>query len=153
MTYPARDRTDHPEIQAPPTERLVPEDERVLPTAKKSVLLFSAVSALLSIMGGFVSFRMDNELLGLILALAGLVVGIVAWVMAYGDARTGAITPAVATITAVAFCAIIAFDLTIAKKAPDLNPVITPSGATTVPENPAAIIEPKREHAGAATQP
>jgi hypothetical protein len=50
MTYPARDRTDHPEIQAPPTERLVPEDERVLPTAKKSVLLFSAVSALLSIM-------------------------------------------------------------------------------------------------------
>ena len=35
MTYPSRDRTDHPEIQAPPTERLVPEDERVLPTAKK----------------------------------------------------------------------------------------------------------------------
>jgi hypothetical protein len=102
---------------------------------------------------------MDNELVGLILALAGLVVGIVAWVMAYGDARTGAITPAVATITAVAFCAIIAFDLTIAKKAPDLNPVITPGGATTVPENPppsssrnASTPGPRRSHSVGATE-
>src|SRR4051795_6220882 len=111
MTYPTRDRVDHPEIQAPPTERLVPDDERVLPTAKKTVLLLSAVSALLAIMGGFVNFRMDNELVGLILAIAGLVAGIVAWMMAYGDARTGAIPPAVATITAAVFCVIIGFDL------------------------------------------
>ena len=38
MTYPANDRVDHPEIQAPPTERLVPEDQRTLPTAKKTVV-------------------------------------------------------------------------------------------------------------------
>lgn len=154
MTYPSRDRTDHPEIQAPPTERLVPEDERVLPTAKKPVLLLSAISAFFAIMGGFVNFRMDNEMVGLILAVLGLIAGIIAWMMAYGDARTGAITPAIATITAAIFCVIIAFDLAdVGKKAANMGPVVTPTGATTMPENPAAIIEPKREHAGAATQP
>jgi hypothetical protein len=157
MTYPNRDRIDHPELQAPPTERLVPEDERTLPTSKNSVLMLSAVSALLSIMGGFVSFRMDNELVGLILAIAGLVVGIVAWVMAYGDARTGAITPAVATITAAVFCVIIGFDLAdVDKKAANTtNTIIAPGGdaAVAVPQDPAAIVETKRANAGAATQP
>jgi hypothetical protein len=154
MTYPARDRVDHPEIQAPPTERLVPEDERTLPTAKKTVLLLSTVSAILAIAGGFVSFQLDNELVGLILAILGLVAGIVAWMMAHGDARTGSVTPAVATITAAIFCVIIGLDLADVDDAArdTTNTVVAPGGGNVaIPEDPAAIVEPKR--ANAATQP
>ena len=155
MTYPARDRVDHPEIQAPPTERLVPESERTLPTAKNTVLVLSAVSALLSIAGGFVSFQIDNELLGLILAILGLVAGAIAWMMAYGDARTGSVTPAVATITAVIFCVIIGMDLADVEDAAE-NPnttIVAPGtgGQITIPEDPAAIVDPDR--AKPTTQP
>ena len=154
MSYPIQDRVDHPEIQAPPTERLVPETERTLPTSKNTVFALSAISAICAIAGGFVNFQLDNALVGLILAAIGLIAGIVAWVMAVGDARTGAITPALATITAAIFTVIIAFDFAdIDKKAANMGPIITPAHPTTVPANPAAIIEPKREHAGATTQP
>ena len=147
MSYPIEDRIDHPEIQAPPTERLVPETERTLPTSKNTVFALSVISAVCAIAGGFVNFQLDNALVGLILAVIGLVAGIVAWVMAYGDARTGAITPALATITAAIFCVIIGLDLAdIDKKAAEARPaIVSPQGATEVPQDPAAIIETKRE--------
>ena len=156
MTYPARDRTDHPEIQAPPTERLVPEDERTLPTAKKTVLLLSTLSAVLSIAGGFVCFQLENEMLGLILAILGLVAGAVAWVMARGDARTGSVTPAVASITAAVFCVVIGMDLADVEDAaenPSANPITVPGtgGQMAIPEDPAAIVDPDR--AKPTTQP
>ena len=37
MSYPIEDRIDHPEIQAPPTERLVPETERTLRLVRSSI--------------------------------------------------------------------------------------------------------------------
>jgi hypothetical protein len=152
MTYPIDDRIDHPELQAPPTERLVPETERTLPTSKNTVLVLSVVSAVCAIAGGFVNFQLDNALVGLILAIVGLIAGIFAWVMAVGDARTGAITPAIATITAAIFSVIIALDFAdIEEKGPTVSPDIRNSVPANVPENPAAIVEPKREHAGAAT--
>ncbi len=147
MSYPTEDRVDHPEIQAPPTERLVPEDERTLPTAKKTVLLLSTVSAILSIVGGFVCFQFDNEMVGLILAVLGLVAGIIAWMMAYGDARTGSVTPALATITAALFCVVIGMDLAdVEDAADDPDAVVVPGtgGEMTIPEDPAAIVEPGR---------
>ncbi len=145
MSYPPSDRVDHPELQSPPTERLVPEDQRTLPTAKKTVLLLSAVSAALSIAGGFVCFQLDNALLGLILALLGLVAGVFAWMMAHGDARAGSITPAVATITAAIFCVVIGMDLADVEDV-DADTVIVPGtgGEMTIPEDPAAIVEPGR---------
>lgn len=148
MTYPAGDRVDHPEIQSPPTERLVPEDERTLPTAKKTVLVLSAVSAALSIAGGFVCFKADNEMLGLILAILGVVAGAVAWMMAYGDARASSVTPAVATITALVFCVVIGMDLAdVEDAANDPNTVVVPGagGEMTIPEDPAAIVDPDRK--------
>ena len=154
MSYPIDDRIDHPEIQAPPTERLVPETERTLPTSKNTVFALSVISAVCAIAGAFVNFQLDNALIGLILAAIGLVAGIVAWVMAVGDARTGAITPALATITAAIFCVIIALDLADVEDAAERTNtnIVAPGGEpVNVPENPAAIIEPKREHAGAAT--
>ena len=154
MTYPARDRVDHPEIQAPPTERLVPEDQRTLPTAKKTVLLLSTVSAILSIAGGFVNFQLDNALLGIILAGLGLIAGVIAWMMAHGDARTGSVTPAVATITAAIFCIIIGMDLADVEDAaanPDTVVVPGTGGDMTIPQDPAAIVDPDREKA--TTQP
>lgn len=145
MSYPIEDRIDHPDIQSPPTERLVPETDRTLPTSKNTVLVLSAVCAVCAIAGGFVNFRLDNALVGLILAVVGLVAGIVAWVMAVGDARTGAITPAIATITAAIFCVIIALDLAdIEEKAPSVSPDIRNSVPANVPEDPAAIVETKR---------
>lgn len=147
MSYPPSDRVDHPEIQSPPTERLVPEDERTLPTAKKTVLLLSAVSAAFSIAGGFVCFQLDNELLGMILALLGLVAGVFAWMMAHGDARAGSVTPAVATITAAIFCVVIGMDLAdVEDVANDPDRAIVPGtgGEMTIPEDPAAIVEPGR---------
>ncbi len=148
MTYPAQDRVDHPELQSPPTERLVPEDQRTLPTAKKTVLLLSTLSAILSIVGGFVCFQLDNEMLGLILAILGLVAGVVAWVMARGDARTGSVTPAVATITAALFCVVIGMDLAdVEDAAQNPDTVIVPGtgGEMTIPQDPAAIVDPDRE--------
>lgn len=147
MTYPAEDRVDHPEIQSPPTERLVPEDERTVPTAKKTVLLLSTVSAILSIIGGFICFQLDNEMLGLIFAVLGLVAGIIAWMMARGDARAGSVTPALATITAALFCVVIGMDLAdVEDAAADPDTVVVPGtgGEMTIPEDPAAIIEPGR---------
>ena len=154
MSYPIEDRVDHPEIQAPPTERLVPEDQRTLPTAKKTVLLLSTVSAILSIAGGFVNFQLDNALLGIILAGLGLIAGVIAWMMAHGDARTGSVTPAVATITAAIFCIVIGMDLADVEDAaanPDTVVVPGTGGQMTIPEDPAAIVDPDREKA--ATQP
>jgi hypothetical protein len=146
MSYPIDDRIDHPELQSPPTERLVPETERRLPTSKYTVLALSAVSALCAIAGGFVNFQLDNSLVGLILAAVGLIAGIFAWVMAIGDARTGAITPAIATITAAIFCVIIALDFAdIEDKGPSVSPQIHNSVPAHVPQDPAAIVEPKRE--------
>ncbi|HEV2293532.1 MAG TPA: hypothetical protein VGR35_06725 [Tepidisphaeraceae bacterium] len=159
MSYPPPDRVDHPEIQSPPTERLVPEDERRLPTAKKPVLVLSIVSAVLSIAAGFVCFQLENELLGLILAILGLVAGAVAWMMAYGDARTGSVTPAVATITAIIFCIIIGMDLADVEDAtetPDtvIVPVPGTAGEMAIPEDPAAIIDPDMaDDAPPTTQP
>jgi hypothetical protein len=147
MSYPIEDRIDHPELQSPPTERLVPETERTLPTSKNTVLALSIVSAVCAIAGGFVNFQLDNAMVGLILAVVGLIAGIVAWVMAYGDARTGAITPALATITAAIFCVIIGLDLADVEDAADRvnTTVVAPGGAVNVPEDPAAIVETKRE--------
>lgn len=156
MSYPPSDRADHPEIQSPPTERLVPEDERTLPTAKKPVLALSIVSAVLSIASGFVCFQLENEMLGLILAILGLVAGAVAWMMAHGDARTGSVTPAVATITALIFCVIIGMDLADVEDAaetPD-NLVVPGTGdEMEIPEDPAAIIDPGMADDAPATQP
>ena len=154
MSYPIEDRVDHHEIQAPPTERLVPEDQRTLPTAKKTVLLLSTVSAILSIAGGFVNFQLDNALLGIILAGLGLIAGVIAWMMAHGDARTGSVTPAVATITAAIFCIIIGMDLADVEDAaanPDTVVVPGTGGDMTIPQDPAAIVDPDREKA--TTQP
>ena len=147
MSYPIEDRIDHPELQSPPTERLVPETERTLPTSKNKVFALSVISAVCAIAGGFVNFQLDNAMAGLILAVVGLVAGIFAWVMAVGDARTGAITPALATITAAIFCVIIGLDLAdIDKKAAEARPaIVSPQGATHVPQDPAAIVETKRE--------
>ncbi len=149
MTYPSQDRVDHPEIQSPPTERLVPEDERTLPSARKTVLVLSTVSAVLAIAGGFVCFQLDNEMLGLVLAILGVIAGAIAWMMAYGDARASSVTPAVATITAVIFCIVIGMDLADVEDAAN-NPdnVVVPGtgGEMIIPEDPAAIIDPDREN-------
>ena len=143
MSYPPHDRVDHPEIQSPPTERLVPETERTLPTSKHTVLVLSIVSAALLIAGGVVGFQMDNELIGLILALLGVVAGIVAWMMAAGDARTGSVTPALATITAAIMSVILGMDLADVEDAAE-NPaaVVVPGtgGQMTIPQDPADIV-------------
>jgi len=158
MTYPTRDRVDHPEIQAPPTERLVPESERTLPTSKNTVLVLSAASAALFLTGAVVGLPMDREVPGLILVSLGFIVGVIAWIMAAGDARSGAITPAVATITAAIFCVILGMDVAdVEDVAENPSAVVVPGTGgqqMTIPEDPAAIVDPDRaQTAGHATPP
>lgn len=149
--YPPEDRVDHPDLQGPPTERLVPDTERTLPTSRNTVLILSFLSALLTIAGGIVAFPMDNENLGLILAAIGAVLGLIAIFMAYGDARTGMGTPIVATITAGIIALIIAMNTdAVEDEIEDAGDATLPGVTTapaTMPADPAEIIDPEPEDA------
>ena len=145
--YPPEDRVDHPDIQSPPTERLVPDTERTLPTSRNTVLVLSFVAVVLLIAAIAVAFGMHNQTVGLILAIAAAVVGAIGIMMAYGDARTGMATPIIATITAAIVAIIIGLNTDKAKDKLDRtrdnlneNIVGTP---TTVPEDPAEIVDPQ----------
>jgi hypothetical protein len=147
--YPPEDRVDHPDIQSPPTERLVPDTERTLPTSRNTVLVLSFVAVALLIAAIAVAFGMHNATVGLVLAIAAAVVGAIGIMMAYGDARTGMATPILATITAAIVAIIIGFNTSEAKQKIDntrdnLNEKIVGT-PTTVPADPAEIIDPKPE--------
>lgn len=147
--YPPEDRVDHPELQGPPTERMVPDTERKLPTSRNTVLILSLVSAVLTIVGGVVAFPMDNETVGLVIVIVGAVCGMIAMFMAYGDARTGMATPIVATATAVIIASVIFMNTDpveqeLDEARDDVAPAITGT-PTTLPEDPAEIVDPEPE--------
>ena len=151
MAYPPEDRVDHPDIQSPPTERLVPDTERTLPTSRNTVLILGIVSVILIIAAAFFAYGVGNKTLGLICGIAAFVLAGVATMMAYGDARTGMVTPALATITAGILSLVIGLDLAgtdeeLRDTSNNLAPTITGT-PTTVPADPAEIIDPEPEDA------
>lgn len=145
--YPPEDRVDHPDLQSPPTERLVPDTDRALPTARNTVLVLSMITTVLVVAAVAAAYAADRKTIGLVLAIVAFIVALLAVWMSYGDARSGMATPIIAAITAGVIGAILLIDITgadeRARRAGDnLAPTITGTPAT-VPADPADIIENK----------
>ena len=80
------------------TETEVDNEDKRLPTDDHKVTLLSALAALLAVVGLVLSFFADWDLVGTIVALAGLITAAVALIMAMGDERAGSVLPAVTTL-------------------------------------------------------
>lgn len=139
--YPPEDRTDHPQIQANPIEENVPNSEKVVPSSRNTVLLLSILAGVAAIAAVVATKGMRQEVLALILAVAALTLGIIAVVMARGDARASTITPGVVTFFAAIITVVVVLDLAEADDAVETGNV--PGTTITVPEDPAELAEPQ----------
>ena len=144
--YPPTDRTDHPEIARNPIEEDVPNEAKTLPTSRNTVFLICGIVAVLMIVAITLSFGAEAELIGFILTLAAVGLGILAIMMARGDARVSVTTPTVATICAAALAVVIGMDLA---EADDVLEGQRGPGAVTIggepaniPEDPADLAKP-----------
>jgi len=109
--YSPEDRTDHPDVAANPIEANVPNEAKTLPSSKGTVLLLSLAAGAAAIIAIVVDKMMGAEVLALVLALAAVVVGAIAIVMARGDARASAITPGIITVAAAIIAIVVLMDV------------------------------------------
>ena len=109
--YPPEDRTDHPDVAANPIEANVPNSAKVLPTSRNTVLLLSIAAGIAAVLAVVATKGMRSEMLALVLALAAVVLGAIAIVMARGDARASAITPSVITVMSAIILVVVVMDL------------------------------------------
>jgi hypothetical protein len=144
--YPPVDRTDHPQIAHNPIEEEVPNEAKTLPTSRNNVFLICGIVAVLMIVAITLSFGAGAELIGFILTLAAVGLGVLAILMARGDARVSVTTPVVATICAAALAVVIGLDLA---EADDVLEGQRGPGAVTIggapaniPEDPADLAKP-----------
>jgi hypothetical protein len=142
--YPPVDRTDHPEIAASPVEENVPNEARTLPSSRNTVFLVCGIVALLMIVAITLAFGTGAELIGFILTLVALGLGILAILMARGDARVSITMPTVATICAAALALVIGLDLAEADDALERGPAAITVGTepADIPEDPADLARP-----------
>ncbi len=146
--YPPTDRTDHPDIAGNPIEENVPNDERTLPSSRNTVLLICGIVAVLMIVAITVSYGVGAELIAFILTLAALGLGVLAIVMARGDARASITTPVIATFCAAALAIVIGLDLAEADDVleGERGPAAVTIGGepADIPEDPADLAQPAR---------
>ena len=93
------------------TETQVDNEDKRLPTDDHKVTLLSALAALLAVVGLVLSFFVDWDLVGTIVALTGLITAAVALIMAIGDERAGSVLPAVTTLVTGILLLVCVFDL------------------------------------------
>jgi hypothetical protein len=82
-------------------EERVDNDDKALPTDNRTVLLLSIVAFGLSLLAVVFSYGVELEWLGVLLGIIATIIGVIATVSAYGDQRTGIVTPLLATILAL----------------------------------------------------
>ena len=148
--YPPVDRTDHPEIARNPIEEDVPNEAKALPTSRNTVFLICGIVALLMIAAITLAFGAEAELIGFILTLVALGLGVLAIMMARGDARVSITTPTVATICAAALALVIGLDLAEADDVMEgqRGPAAVTVGADetrNIPDDPAELAKPASE--------
>ena len=132
--YTPEDRTDHPDVAANPIEANVPNSAKTLPSSRNAVLLLSVAAGIAAVCAVVATKGMRSELLALVLALAAVVMGGVAILMARGDARASAITPSVVTIMSAIIAVVVVMDLMEADDALETGNV---PGTTAQPVAPA----------------
>ena len=109
--YQPEDRTDHPDVAANPIEANVPNSAKVLPTSRNTVLLLSIAAGIAAVLAVVATKGMRSEVLALVLAVAAVVLGGIAVVMARGDARASAITPGIITVMSAIILVVVIMDL------------------------------------------
>ena len=137
--YTPEDRTDHPEVAANPIEANVPNSAKTLPTSRNTVLMLSVAAGIAAIGAVIMTKGMRSEVLALVLALAAVVLGGIAVLMARGDARASAITPGIVTIISAIIMVVVIMDLIEADDALETGNI---PGTTAQPAAPAGDAAP-----------
>lgn len=91
-------------------EEYIHNDEKTLPSDNKTSLFVAIGAAVVAIVGLILSFAVDVDLIGFIVAVLGLVIALVAVMMAWGDARASAVTPALVAIATGIVAVVCLFD-------------------------------------------
>jgi hypothetical protein len=137
-TYSPEDRTDHPDVAANPIEENVPNSAKVLPSSRNTVLLLSIAAGIAAVLAVVATKGMRSETLALVLALAAVVLGGIAILMARGDARASAITPSIITVMSAIILVVVIMDLAEADDALETGNI---PGTTAQPAAPADYAE------------
>ena len=134
-------------------EEDVANENKALPSESNLAIILGGVAALLAVLAVILD-AVNFDLLATILAVSGVITGVIATLLAWNDARGSPVVPGLCAAAAVVVLIIIFMDIlgadTKARAIRDnADTVITApadGSARQPPANPAAIIDPKLEN-------
>ena len=122
-------------------EEDVANQDKALPSESNLAILLGGLAAVLAV-AAVLCDAADFDVLATVLAVSGVITGLVATAIAWNDARGSPVVPGICTAAAVIVLVIIFMDILGAKtKADALRDNVGPGGRDA-PANPAAVIDP-----------